>query len=311
MEKHMRWFIMAALFYLLVGTVLGLGMWFSSAIYFLKFVHVHLMLLGFMAMMIYGVGYFIIPRFNAAVLKWPRAVVPHFWIANIALWGMVTAYSLEVTYDRTPFNVLFVVFSSMQAFGIFMFVFNLILTIAGKKEAAEAAPAAQPEVRQEKVEPVKIRGDMPVGEIIEKWPLARQILADSGLQAVNDDEHLEHIKQMGIPLRMACMRHGMDLNSVIKKLTSILSGEEDEVAREKPATKKLQPPVLSEHIIGDVLASVPETKDVFRRYYGEGCFDCPGQSMETVAMSASLHNLDESEVLQAINDAISVDKNVN
>ena len=103
----------------------------------------------------------------------------------------------------------------------------------------------------------------------------------------------------------------MDLNSVIKKLTSILSGEEDEAARDKPAAKKLQPPVLSEHIIGDVLASFPEVKDVFRHYYGEGCFDCPGQSMETVAMSASLHNLDESEVLQAINDAISVDKSAN
>ena len=138
MEKHMRWFIIAALFYLLAGTVLGLGMWLSSAIYFLKFVHVHLMLLGFMAMMIYGIGYFIIPRFNAEVLKWPRAVVPHFWIANIALWGMLIAYSLEVTYDRTPFNVLFIAFSSMQAFGIFMFVFNLILTIAGQPARVSA-----------------------------------------------------------------------------------------------------------------------------------------------------------------------------
>jgi iron-sulfur cluster repair protein YtfE (RIC family) len=281
-------------------------MWFSSAIYYLKFVHVHLMLLGFMAMMIYGIGYFIIPRFNAAVLKWPRAVVPHFWIANIALWGMVTAYSLQVTYDRTPFNVLFIVFGSMQALGIVMFVFNLILTIAGKKEEAKAAPAPQ-----KKIEPVQIRGDMAVGDIVEKWPQARQILADSGLQAVNDDEHFEHIKQMGIPLRMACMRHGIDLNSLIRKLTKVLSGEEEEVAQDKPAAKQLQPPVVSEYIIGDVLASFPETQDVFRRYYGEGCFDCPGQSMETVAMSASLHNLDENEVLDALNEAISVNKKAN
>jgi iron-sulfur cluster repair protein YtfE (RIC family) len=305
----MRWFIIAALIYFLAGAVMGLGVRFGPAVLYLRFVHVHLMLLGFMAMMIYGIGYFIVPRFNATTIRWPKAVAPHFWIANIALWGMVTAFSLHAAYGSTAWNVLFISFSLLQAFAIALFVFNLVLTIIGKKEAA---PAAQPQAQPAKVEPVQIRGDMTVGDIVEKWPEARQILADSGLKAVSDDEHFEQIKQMGIPLRMACMRHGIDLNSIINKLTKALSGEGDVQPQQaaQPA-KKLEPPIRSDYIIGDVIASFPATEEVFRRYYGAGCFDCPGQSMESVSMSASLHNLDEAEILEALNEAISAGKEDN
>ncbi len=69
--------------------------------------------------------------------------------------------------------------------------------------------------------------------------------------------------------------------------------------------EKIEAPVHSEHIIGSVLASFPETEDIFRRYFGEGCFDCPGQSVESLSMSASLHNIDENELIDAINEVIS------
>lgn len=296
MEKHMRWFIIAALIYLLAGALLGLGIRFSPDAYYLRFVHVHLMLLGFMAMMIYGIGYFIVPRFNTTTLRWPGAVGPHFWVSNIALLGMVTSYSLHMVYGTGLWNLLFIAFSSLQAAAIALFVFNLVLTLAGRKEA----PAAQP--RQAR--PVHIRGDMAVGEIIEKWPAARGVLADSGLRSVTDDAHLEQIKQMGVPLRMACMRHGIDLNSLINRLNRVLNDGQEQTPTE-PSAKKIEAPITSEHIIGDVLSSFPETEGVFRRYYGEGCFDCPGQSMESVSMSASLHNIDENEILDALNEAIS------
>lgn len=304
MDKHMRWFIIAALFYFLTGAILGLGLKFSPAIYYLKFVHVHVMLLGFMAMMIYGIAYFIIPRFNAATLKWPRAVVPHFWLANISLLGMLASYSLLSIYGPTPWNTLFIAFASLQAFVIALFVFNLVLTIAGKKAAA----APQPKAELKKVEPVQIRGDMAVGEIIDKWPAARKVLVDSGLKAVADDAHLEQIKQMGIPLRMACMRHGIDLNTLMNRLTKALSGQDDGQAAQKPASKQLEAPIQSDYIIGEVLSSFPETEEVFRRYYGAGCFDCPGQSMESVAMSASIHNLNPEEILTALNEIISAER---
>ena len=35
-----------------------------------QFAHAHLNLPGFMAMMIYGIGYFILPRFTARPLGW-------------------------------------------------------------------------------------------------------------------------------------------------------------------------------------------------------------------------------------------------
>jgi hybrid cluster-associated redox disulfide protein len=307
-EKHMRWFIMAALIYLLAGALLGIGLRFTPTLYYLRFVHVHLMLLGFMAMMVYGIGYFIIPRFNGAALKWPGAVVAHFWIANVGLWGMVVAYSFHAATGSSIWNGMFIGFSSLQVLSIGMFVFNLVFTLKGAQVAqSPAAHAVQPQSAQAPPEPVKIRGDMPVGDIIDKWPAARQILADSGLSAVADDDHLEHIKQAGVPLRMACMRHGIDLNTLINKLTKGLNGEGD-VQAAQPAAKKIEAPIVSEHIIGDVMASFPETIEIFKRYYGDGCFDCPGQSMETVAMSANIHNLDEQEVLDALNEIIGAAK---
>ncbi len=110
---------------------------------------------------------------------------------------------------------------------------------------------------------------------------------------------------------MACMRHGIDLNSIINKLTRALSGEGDGQPQQAQPAKKLEPPIKSDYIIGDVITSFPATEDVFRRYYGAGCFDCPGQSMESVSMSASLHNLNEAEVLEALNEAISAGKEGN
>ena len=98
MDRITRSFILASLIYLAVGAVLGLIM--AMAPQFLgrvQFSHVHLLLGGFMAMMIYGVGYFILPRFASSSIRWPSMVAAHFWLANLSLLGMVVARPLSIT----------------------------------------------------------------------------------------------------------------------------------------------------------------------------------------------------------------------
>jgi len=53
----------------------------------------------------------------------------------------------------------------------------------------------------------------------------------------------------------------------------------------------------------EILAAYPETEKVFRKYYGDGCFSCPGQATESVKQSAMMHNVSERQLLSELNRA--------
>ena len=89
MDRFTKGFVLASLVYFLLAAILGIWMGLAETGESVKFAHVHFNLLGFMSMMIYGVGYFILPRFNARPLKWPQLVPLHFFSANLGLIGMV------------------------------------------------------------------------------------------------------------------------------------------------------------------------------------------------------------------------------
>ncbi len=63
MDRFARWFIIMSIVYLGLAAVLGIVMLGSDKAMPLKFVHSHLMMLGWVSMMIYGVGYHILPFF--------------------------------------------------------------------------------------------------------------------------------------------------------------------------------------------------------------------------------------------------------
>jgi hybrid cluster-associated redox disulfide protein len=62
-------------------------------------------------------------------------------------------------------------------------------------------------------------------------------------------------------------------------------------------------PIRPDSVLGDILAAYPETEKVFKRYYGAGCFSCPGQATESVKQSAMMHNVNEKEILTELNRA--------
>lgn len=83
MKGYTKWFILASILYLVLGTLLGTLFFFLPALLALKPVHAHLNLLGFLSMMVYGVLYHVLPRFLARPLYSERLAWFHVIAGNI------------------------------------------------------------------------------------------------------------------------------------------------------------------------------------------------------------------------------------
>lgn len=89
-----RWFIAAALVYALAGGLLGLA-WLADPALVPGLVlraHAHLMLVGFVAMMVFGIGLHVLPRFTGRDLFSERLADVQFWLANLGLLAMVAGW---------------------------------------------------------------------------------------------------------------------------------------------------------------------------------------------------------------------------
>jgi hybrid cluster-associated redox disulfide protein len=59
--------------------------------------------------------------------------------------------------------------------------------------------------------------------------------------------------------------------------------------------------VTKDMLIGDVINNVPEAGQVIVKYFGSGCFTCPGMRMESIDMGAIMHGVDPDKVVEEIN----------
>ncbi len=335
MDRYTKGFVVASLVYFFLAAALGIWMGGTDAAGWVRFAHVHFNLLGFMSMMIYGVGYFILPRFNGRTLRWPSWVPPHFFLANIGLIGMVA------TAPERP-STGFILFSALSVLSAGMFAVNLGATmlLEPKNEEDEEEPASAAEVSSpggastataghapaevpSAPPPAapKIDPDMRVGEILTRWPQAVDVFVGRGFASLANPEHREQVKQIPITLRMACQRHNVDLDDMVSGLNEAISpafateGPSPGIAsaatagpapgagkakREKLARGET---IGADHILGEILGVYPETEKVFRKYYGDGCFSCPGQATESVKQSAMMHNVNEKQLLSELNRA--------
>ncbi len=60
--------------------------------------------------------------------------------------------------------------------------------------------------------------------------------------------------------------------------------------------------VTKDTLIGDVIRDVPGAKDIIQKYFGGGCFTCPGINVESLSFGAMMHNLDPDKVVKEINE---------
>ena len=131
MSKITVWFIRFALIYFMLAILLGLHMSVTGPVYPWMPIHVHFNLLGWMSMMIYGVGYHILPRFSGVPLWSEKLSYWQMWLANIGLVGMAAGW---VVRSSSGNPMMLLAFSLLEGLSIVFFALNMFKTI-------KAAPA--------------------------------------------------------------------------------------------------------------------------------------------------------------------------
>jgi cbb3-type cytochrome oxidase subunit 1 len=121
-------FIKMSLVYLAIGATLGALFAVFPRLLGLKYAHVHLNLLGFMSMMVYGVAYHILPRFQGRMLYSERMAEVQFWLANIGLVGLALFSALRAYWPALPFTIPLAISGLLELVAIYLFVANMWLT---------------------------------------------------------------------------------------------------------------------------------------------------------------------------------------
>jgi cytochrome c oxidase cbb3-type subunit 1 len=129
MDRFVKNFIIASIVYLALSTVLGIAMLHQPQLLSFKFVHSHLNMLGWVSMMIYGVGYHILPKFAGKFLKSPKLGELQFWLANASLIVLLLFYSMNVLSPLSSYMLIATLAGVVHAISIGIFFYNMLATL--------------------------------------------------------------------------------------------------------------------------------------------------------------------------------------
>ena len=103
-----RWFVAASLLYALLGGLLGLTWLASPGLVpgLALRAHAHLMLVGFVGMMIFGIGLHVLPRFTGRALYSERLADAQFALANLGLLALLAGWLGGVPVAATTGGLL-------------------------------------------------------------------------------------------------------------------------------------------------------------------------------------------------------------
>ena len=129
MDNFVRRFIIMSIVYLGVASLVGIAMLGSERAMALKFVHSHLNMLGWVSMMIYGVGYHILPKFMGRQMYSKKLGEAQFWVANIGLVAMLVFYTLNVYSPTDTLVTATMLAGVLEMVSIFLFFYNMLKTL--------------------------------------------------------------------------------------------------------------------------------------------------------------------------------------
>jgi cbb3-type cytochrome oxidase subunit 1 len=134
MDKFVKGFIVMSIVYLGIAAIMGIVMLGNQNVMALKFVHSHLNMLGWVSMMIYGVGYHILPRFMGRALYSNKIGEAQFYLSNASLMTMLIFYTVNVYNPSDLYRNVTVAAGAVQAVTVFMFFYNMLMTLLTKVE---------------------------------------------------------------------------------------------------------------------------------------------------------------------------------
>ena len=142
MEWFVKSFLKASLCWLVLGVSLGVAMAVHPVWTVHRTAHMHLLVLGFVTMMIYGVAYHVIPRFVGFPLYSRRAAGWHWWASNAGLALMVVGF-MSRAYAGRAGTPLLAVGGTLSALGAYSFAYVMWRTIDGPAPQRAAARRAR------------------------------------------------------------------------------------------------------------------------------------------------------------------------
>jgi len=141
MTWFVKAFLKASLAWLALGVTLGVAMAAHPVWTVYRLAHVHMLLLGFVTMMIFGVAYHVIPHFVGFRLHRPRLAGAHWWIANVGLLLMASGFVGRVSLPKVG-TVVLAAGGVLSALGAYLFVYVMWRTIDGPDQLRAASERA-------------------------------------------------------------------------------------------------------------------------------------------------------------------------
>ena len=133
MDWFAKSFVKASVIWLSLGVSLGVAMAAHPVWASYRTAHMHMNLLGFVTMMIYGVAYHVLPRFTGHPL-WSRRIAGwHWWLSNVGLALMVAGFALRVSLaiGPGPAGIILTFGGVLSALGAYAFAVNIWRTMDG------------------------------------------------------------------------------------------------------------------------------------------------------------------------------------
>lgn len=143
MERYVLRFLRASLAWLAAGVSLGVAMAVHPAWAIYRTAHLHMLLLGFVVMMIAGVAYHVMPRFAATPLHSARLAGWHFILANGGLILLASGFIVR-NHATVTGAWLLGIGGTLSAAGAYALAFNLWRTLDGAAVAPSILAPARP-----------------------------------------------------------------------------------------------------------------------------------------------------------------------
>jgi cbb3-type cytochrome oxidase subunit 1 len=157
MDWFVKAFMKASLTWLALGVTLGVAMAAHPSWLVYRPAHLHMLVLGFVTGMIYGVAYHVIPRFSGHPLYGRRAVTWHWWFSNFGLLLMASGFVLRAHGGPTA-TVILVSGGALAATGAYLFAWLIWRTIDGPRALRRAAREATARARERAAEHLPLAG---------------------------------------------------------------------------------------------------------------------------------------------------------
>jgi cbb3-type cytochrome oxidase subunit 1 len=137
MEWFIKAFIRASLLWFAAGIVFGVAMAIQPAWIVYRPAHAHMNVAGFLTMLVFGVGYQLLPRLFGHPLYSPLLATVHLYLANLGLFGLVLGFFLAPG-GGTDWRWLTALGGTIYALGALLWVLNLWRTFNAADARARA-----------------------------------------------------------------------------------------------------------------------------------------------------------------------------